>query len=167
MAKRKVRTKVKARAKKRALKRAKTKTRARARTKSKSKSKSRAPAANRGRRKDYGTRIEPFLKKLDDGKRAIVLRVREVVRGAVPGVREQLKWGMPVWSKEGGLLCYCAPAKSWVRFGFFKPVMDDSAGLALEGTSSMAHVKLTSASQIVKEAFTNWTRRAAELNAQG
>ena len=119
-----------------------------------------------GRRRDYGSTIEPFLKKLDDDKRAIVLRVREVVRGAVPGVQEALKWGMPVWSKDG-LLCYCAPTRSYIRFGYYKSVMDDSAGLPLEGSSSMAHVKLTSASQIVKEAFANWTRRAAALNAQG
>lgn len=118
-----------------------------------------------GRRKDLGGSIQPFLAKLDDDKRAIVLRVRDIVRDTVPGVQEALKWGMPVWSKDG-LLCYCAPAKSYIRFGFYKPVIDDSAGLPVEG-ANMPHVKLTSASQVVKEAFANWTRRAAALNARG
>jgi hypothetical protein len=118
-----------------------------------------------GTRRDLNAPIAKFLKKLDDNHRTIVERIRVIVRGAVPGVQEGLKWGMPVWSKDG-LLCYTAPAKKYIRFGFYKGgIVDDAAGLPVEGSSAMAHVKLTSPTQIVEEAFSNWVRKAAALNA--
>ena len=159
------------RSRSRSRKKAKPAKRVKRATRSRKPAKRRAPrrAARKatkkyGRRRDLGAPIDGYLKKLDDGKRAIVLRLREIVKSAVPGVQEALKWGMPVWSKDG-LLCYAHPTRAYVRFGYYKPnIIDDAAGLTVEGGPRMTHVKLTSASQVVAEAFRNWTLRAAAQN---
>jgi hypothetical protein len=109
--------------------------------------------------------VDEMVANLDSTQREIVEALRAIVKKADPKASEGFKWSMPVF-EHGGMLCYIAPMKSSVNFGFYEsaPVLDDPDGL-LEGTGKrMRHVKLTSAGAIQKILFTKWVKQAAEFN---
>lgn len=110
--------------------------------------------------------VAAWVAKVRSPVKAIVEKVRALVREAVPDVVEEIKWGRPVFSKNG-LLCYVKPYGSYVAFGFFahKAAMRDPEGL-LEGGSDGGHVKLKSDADIRPELFREWVKSAAERNAR-
>ena len=111
--------------------------------------------------------VEQMLENLGADQREIVQSLRALVSKADPRASEGFKWSMPVFEHDG-MLCYIAPMKSSVNFGFYEsaPVLDDADGL-LEGTGKrMRHVKLASASEIRTTLFTKWVKQAAAFNAQ-
>lgn len=118
-----------------------------------------------GKRADLGKPIGPFLAKLKSPIKEIVERLRAAVNEAAPRAIEEIKWGMPVWSHHG-LLCYTAIAKDYVRFGFYRAgiIEGDAQGLAVEGTSKMAHVKLRSVDDLRPALFREWVTNAVALN---
>jgi hypothetical protein len=111
------------------------------------------------------TSVEEMIDNLDASQREIVVALRAIVKKADPKASEGFKWSMPVFEHDG-MLCYIAPMKNNVNFGFYEsaPVLDDPDGL-LEGTGKrMRHVKLTSTAGIQKALFTKWVKQAAEFN---
>jgi hypothetical protein len=109
--------------------------------------------------------VDAMLAQLDPTQREIVEALRAIVKKADPQASEGFKWSMPVFEHDG-MLCYIAPMKNNVNFGFYEsaPVLEDPDGL-LEGTGKrMRHVKLTSADGIRKTLFTKWVKQAAEFN---
>jgi len=111
--------------------------------------------------------VDEMIENLEPAQRAIVTALRALVKQADPAASEGFKWSMPVFEHDG-MLCYIAPMKSSVNFGFYEsaPVLDDADGL-LEGTGKrMRHVKLASASEIRTTLFAKWVKQAAAFNAQ-
>jgi len=111
--------------------------------------------------------VQEMIENLEPAQRAIVTALRALVKQADPAASEGFKWSMPVFEHDG-MLCYIAPMKSSVNFGFYEsaPVLDDADGL-LEGTDKrMRHVKLASASEIRTTLFAKWVKQAAAFNAQ-
>jgi hypothetical protein len=109
--------------------------------------------------------VDEMVADLDSAQREIVEALRAIVKKADPKASEGFKWSMPVFEHDG-MLCYIAPMKNNVNFGFYEstPVLEDPDGL-LEGTGKrMRHVKLTSAAGIKKALFTKWVKQAAEFN---
>lgn len=125
------------------------------------------PAPKYSRRKDFGGPIESYISMLDGEKRAIAEQLRTIVRKAAPGAEEQLKWGMPVYSKDG-LLCYFRAFGGHVSFGFYDhtDVLEDPERV-LEGTGKGAHVKLRYPDDVNPQRFEMWVRAVAEKNARG
>lgn len=122
-----------------------------------------ADAAKYGKRADYGAPVDAYFAKLSPEQLAIAEALRAIVREAVPTVREEIKWGMPVYSTSQ-LLCYFTAKPAYVRFGFYKPDgLDDPEGLL---TGSMPHVKLRTLADIDTVRLGAWTRAAAAA-AQG
>ena len=123
------------------------------------------PEKKYGARADLGAPVGPWVKKLAPGQRAIVQKLRAIVRSAAPGVEESIKWGMPVFSKNG-YVCYAKPSKGYVRFGFYQQgaKLEDPDGV-LEGAGSMKHVKLASVDDIKPALFKKWVKRAVAINA--
>lgn len=113
------------------------------------------------------TSVDEMIANLSPDQREIVQSLRALVSKADPQASEGFKWSMPVFEHDG-MLCYIAPMKESVNFGFYEsaPVLDDADGL-LEGTGKrMRHVKLAGASDIRKALFTKWVKQAAAFNAQ-
>jgi hypothetical protein len=120
------------------------------------------------RRADFGAGIDAYVGKLSPPTRQIVEAMVGLVQRAVPAATAEIKWGMPVFSKDG-LLCYLRGGASYVRFGFYDHVgeMDDPEG-QLEGSSeSGGHVKLRSVDDIDEGRFTSWLQTAARKNTAG
>lgn len=122
-------------------------------------------AAEYGRRRDFGGPIESYISTLEGEKRAIAEKLRTIVKKAAPGAEEQLKWGMPVYSKDG-LLCYFRAFGNHVSFGFYdhQDVLADPEGV-LEGTGKGAHVKYRFLDDINPARVEAWVRAVAAKNA--
>jgi hypothetical protein len=130
------------------------------------KKKAAVPAKKHGRRKDFGGPIESYISTLIGEQRDIGERLRTIIKKAAPGAEEQLKWGMPVYSKDG-LLCYFRAFGGHVSFGFYDhvDVLQDPERV-LEGTGKGAHVKLRHVDDVNPARFEAWVRAVAAKNAQ-
>ncbi len=130
-----------------------------ARPAKKKESKSGATGKEYGRRADYGASVDEFVTKLSPKQRDIVNALREIVREAVPGVAEGIRWGMPVFTRKK-LICYASPKGDYVRFGFYARIeLDDPEG-RLAG--SLAYVKLEDENDIERPLLTSWIKQIVE-----
>jgi hypothetical protein len=91
----------------------------------------------------------------------IMIKIRELIREAVPGTAEEFKWGQPVFRKNKDF-CYIKKTKNHVNLGFMNfQVLDDPDNL-LEGTGKqMRHVKLKTTGDIKPELFKKWLAASA------
>lgn len=118
--------------------------------------------------------IDARIKGLPDWRGGALSRMRRLIREAVPGVVEEVKWrkpsnpmGVPVWSHEG-ILCTGETYKDRVKLTFAKGAsLKDPAGLfnsSLEGSTRRA-IDLHEGDEIDETAFKALVRDAAALNA--
>ena len=118
-----------------------------------------------GQRADLGSAVEPYLAQLAGESRRIAERLRAIVHGAVPGVSEAIKWGMPVYEHHG-LLCYIAPRAKYVGFGFYKAAGFDDPERLLQGSGLGGQVKIAREAEIPEATLAGWVRQAAAFNAR-
>ena len=63
--------------------------------------------------------IDARIAELNDWRGAMLARLRTVILAADPGVVEEWKWSVPVWS-HGGIICTGETYKSTVKMTFAK-----------------------------------------------
>ena len=115
-------------------------------------------AAN-ARRADYGASVDEFVARLPQNKRDIVNTLRDIIREAVPGVAETIRWGMPVFARKK-LICYASTKSDHVRFGFYAQVELDDPDKRIAG--SLRYVKLNEASDIERPLLHSWIQQVVE-----
>jgi hypothetical protein len=85
--------------------------------------------------------IDARIKELDDWRGKTLARLRAVIKQADPGVVEEWKWNVPVWSHDG-IICTGETYKSAVKLTFAKgAAVKDPAKLfnsSLEGNTRRA-----------------------------
>jgi hypothetical protein len=112
-------------------------------------------------------RIDGRIRELDDWRGATLARVRALIRQADPGVVEEWKWNVPVWSHDG-ILCTGESYKSVVKLTFAKGAsLKDPSRLfnaSLEGNTRRA-IDLREGDEIDAKAFGALVRAAVALNA--
>jgi len=125
-----------------------------------------AAVARPTKRKDFGGPIESYISTLTGEQHAIAEKLRNIVKKAAPGAEEMLKWGMPVYSKDG-LLCYFRAFGGHVSFGFYdhREVLNDPERM-LEGTGKGAHIKLRYLDELNPARIEAWVRAVAARNAR-
>lgn len=110
--------------------------------------------------------IDARIAELDDWRGATLARLRALIRQADPGVVEEWKWGIPVWS-HAGLICTGEVYKSHVKTTFAKGAsLADPAGLfnsSLEGNVRRA-LDLFEGDRVNATAFKALVRAAVALN---
>ncbi|MEH6437365.1 DUF1801 domain-containing protein [Massilia sp. DD77] len=111
--------------------------------------------------------IDRRIGELNDWRGATLARVRRLVLDALPGVVEEWKWSVPVWS-HGGILCTGEAYKKAVKLTFPKgAALEDPNGLfnsSLEGNVRRA-IDIPEGGAIDEEAFKTLVRAAAAQNA--
>ena len=118
--------------------------------------------------------IDAKIAELSDWRGETLARARELIKGAVPGVVEEVKWrkatnpfGVPVWSRQG-IICTGETYKDKVKLTFFKGAsLDDPAGLfnsSLDGNTRRA-IDFFEGDEIDANALESLVRAAADLNA--
>jgi hypothetical protein len=141
-----------------ATKTAATKTVAKAASKSKTASTESSAAASQ--------LIDEKIANLNDWRGETLARVRAIVKQAVPGVVEEWKWSVPVWS-HNGIICTGETYKAAVKMTFAKGAkVEDPSGLfnsSLEGNTRRA-IDFHEGDKIDEKALKTLVRAAAALN---
>ena len=110
--------------------------------------------------------IDARIEELGGWRGKTLSRVRALVHEAVPGVVEEWKWKVPVWSR-GGLICTGEAYKSVVKLTFAKgAALADPSRLfnsSLEGNVRRA-IDIREGDAIDEAAFKALVRAAAALN---
>jgi hypothetical protein len=107
------------------------------------------------------------IRELGDWRGEMLARVRALIKQADPGVVEEWKWGVPVWSHEE-IICTGETYKSAVKLTFAKGAsLKDPSGLfnsSLEGNTRRA-IDFHEGDKVDEKALKALIRSAAELNA--
>jgi hypothetical protein len=113
--------------------------------------------------------IDKRIAELGDWRGDALSRMRELIREAGPGVVEEWKWGVPVWS-HGGIICTGETYKAAVKLTFAKGAsLKDPAKLfnaSLEGNTRRA-IDIHAGEKVDANAFKALIRAAVALNASG
>lgn len=131
-------------------------------TRSKKPAKSPSPYA---RRDDLGEKADAYFAAIPEPFRAIAARVRKIVRAAAPDASEEIKWGMPVYSRKG-LLCYVRFQSAYLSLGFYEAgtSLGDPDGLLAGTGEKMRHVKIRGPKDVRPDLFARWVLEAADYN---
>lgn len=126
-------------------------------------------ATKEARQETASTLIDARILELDDWRGQTLVRVRALIRQADPGVVEEWKWRVPVWSHDG-ILCTGETYKSAVKLTFAKgAALEDPAGLfnaSLDGNTRRA-IDIREGETLDVAAFKALIRAAVALNAAG
>jgi len=110
--------------------------------------------------------IDARIEELGDWRGKTLARLRALVKQADPGVVEEWKWSVPVWSHDG-IICTGETYKSAVKLTFAKGAsVEDPAGLfnsSLEGNTRRA-IDFREGEKIDEKAFKALVRAAVALN---
>jgi hypothetical protein len=110
--------------------------------------------------------IDARIKELGDWRGKMLRRLRALVKEADPGVVEEWKWNVPVWSHDG-LICTGETYKNVVKMTFAKgAALRDPSGLfnsSLEGNTRRA-IDFHEGEKIDEEALKSLVRAAVALN---
>ncbi len=102
--------------------------------------------------------VSGYINQAPDEQRMIMESVRKIVHENVKGVKEELKWNRPVFSKDVVFL-YLKSAKSYVTVGFFDFHKIDDPGNLLEGTgNNMRHIKVRNQNDIDEVLLKRWVK---------
>jgi hypothetical protein len=115
---------------------------------------------------DASRLIDARIAELDDWRGATLTRLRTLILEAHPGIVEEWKWNVPVWS-HAGIICTGETYKSTVKLTFAKgAALPDPAKLfnaSLEGNTRRA-IGVREGDKIDAEAFKKLIHAAAAYN---
>ncbi len=110
--------------------------------------------------------IDARIKELGDWRGKTLSRLRTLIKQADPGVVEEWKWGVPVWSHDG-LICTGETYKNVVKMTFAKGAsLKDPSRLfnsSLDGKVRRA-IDIHEGDKIDEEALKALVRAAVTLN---
>jgi hypothetical protein len=99
-------------------------------------------------------------------KRALLEKLRALVAKGVPDATPTIKWGVPVYQRNGRNLCAIAAFKDHVGINFFvAPSVLADPGKKLEGGKTNRLLKVRSAGDIDAGTITRWLKAAAAANS--
>jgi hypothetical protein len=110
--------------------------------------------------------IDQRIRELAGWRGETLARMRALILGADPGMTEEWKWSVPVWSHDG-IVCTGEAYKQVVKLTFAKGArLKDPKKLfnsSLEGTTRRA-IDLHAGDKVDEEAFKTLIRAAVALN---
>jgi hypothetical protein len=105
--------------------------------------------------------VSQYVEQADASHSPVLRALREMIHGAVPGVREAIKWGRPVFSTSSDF-AYLKAAKNHVTLGFFYGHNLDDPDHLLEGSGKdMRHLKIKSVEQVHTDQIIHWIKQVA------
>ena len=119
-----------------------------------------ATAKTYGTREDFGKPAEQYFAAQAPDKRALLEQLHVLVMKAVPAAQVAIKWGVPVYEKDGKAMCALASFKEHVGINFFAPptAFVDPQG-KLEGGGKVSRMlKVRSASDIDSASIQRWLK---------
>jgi hypothetical protein len=130
------------------------------------------PAAKRTAKKTAATKkssepsVTAYFAEQPPDKRALLEKLRALVAKGVPDATPTIKWGVPVYQRNGKNLCALAAFKDHVAINFFvAPSVLADPGKKLEGGKTNRLLKVRSAGDIDAGTITRWLKAAAIANS--
>jgi hypothetical protein len=120
-------------------------------------------------RADYGAPIDGFFAKQPPQLREVLLELRTMVEKAAPDAQSSLKWGMPVFTIGGVMMCALGGHKSHVNLILAGPpgtYADPDGRLTGEGKTGR-HLKLTGLDDLPRASVKAWLAVAAKHARKG
>ena len=117
-----------------------------------------------GAGQDAGT---AYLAQQPPEKRALLEKLRALVVKGVPDATVSIKWGVPMYQRNGKLICALAAFKDHVAINFFAPpdVLVDP-GKKLEGAGKTSRLlKVRTAADIDTASIARWLKAAVVANS--
>jgi hypothetical protein len=111
--------------------------------------------------------IDKHIAELTDWRGDLMERLRTVINQAEPGLKEDWKWGTPVWTSKGNV-CAIGAFKVSVKLNFFKGAsLPDPHGLFNGGLDAKASrsIDLVEGDPINEPALQELIRAAVAYNA--
>jgi hypothetical protein len=106
---------------------------------------------------------DAYLAEQPADKRALLEKLRALVRKGLPDAEVSIKWGVPFYEKNGKQVCALAAFKEHVAINFFAPpdVLVDP-DKKLEGSGKRNRMlKVRGAADIDSAAISRWVKAAA------
>ena len=120
-----------------------------------------------GKRPDLGASTAAYFAEQPADKRALLEKLRSLVAKGIPDAEASIKWGVPIYQRNGRNVCALASFKDHVAINFFAPpnVLIDP-GKKLEGGGKTSRLlKVRSAADIDSASILRWLKAAAAANA--
>ena len=110
--------------------------------------------------------VEAYVRSLAPGKRALVQKLRRVVREQAPHLLEVMKWGNVCWVGQGNV-CLVHVADDHLDFGFFRGAsIPDPAGILVGNGKFLRMVKVRKAADIRPTALAGVIASAVSLDVK-
>jgi hypothetical protein len=94
-------------------------------------------------------KVDDYINQQPSPQKEICQHLRELIFKTLPGVKEELRWGVPVFA-EGKF--YIAPLKDHVNLGFaIKGLTKEEIALFEGGGKTMRHIKVYAVADIDAE----------------
>ena len=94
-------------------------------------------------------KVDEYIKKQKSPQKQICKTLREIISKTLPGVKEEMKWGVPAY--DNGRYYFVA-LKDHVNLGFSLKGLSKEEEELLEGTGkTMKHLKINSIEEIDKK----------------
>lgn len=113
--------------------------------------------------------IDNFIREHNDWRGKFIARFRKLILKTVPGITEDWKWGVPVWSMNGNVVA-SGTFKDHVKLNFFKGAsLSDPHGLFNAGLDAKATraIDIHEGQDIDEEALKELVRAAVAHNTSG
>ncbi len=108
--------------------------------------------------------VERYILAQRPQHRPLLRLLRKVVRDALPGAGEELRWGQPCYLVGGEKVACLSVIGDHVTLGFFRGAEVDDARGVLEGSGEgMRHITVGVPSDVKRREFTILLRQAAGL----
>jgi hypothetical protein len=97
-------------------------------------------------------KVDSYIKKQPSPQREICEQLREIILGALPHIREEIKWGVPTY---GGGAYYIVALKDHVNLGFTVIGLSADELSQFVGSGTMKHVEIRTVSEIDEARITH------------
>ena len=110
------------------------------------------------------SKVEEYKNKQGSPQKEICLKLREIIIDTFPGIKEEMRWGVPTYGieKEEGTYTkyYIGSLKDKVNLGFSIKDLSDEERDLFEGKGKlMRHIKLFSADDIDRDRIVDLLKR--------
>lgn len=121
------------------------------------------------KRADFGAPVEGFFARQPPTLRPILEELRALVAEAAPDAVATIKWGMPVYSIGGTMMCMLGAHKAHVNLVLHGPAdaFADPEGRLAGESENGRHLKLTSIDELPRRELKGWLRTCAKLARAG
>lgn len=107
--------------------------------------------------------VDHFIYTAPGEFRIILNLVRHLIFKAVPDIKEEFKWNMPVY-RQNKLCCYISIHKDHINLGFYKGVLLSDSDQLLEGTGKeLRHYKIRTLHDVDRKNITLWIKEACSF----